>query len=247
MHGVSPDRSSAGNGSDDLLTILTRAFVGPGDVVVYPTPSYILYRTLAELQDARPVEVPFGADWTLDPAEFAHARGEARVPGQPEQPVGHRTRPPTRSPRCAGRSPCPLVVDEAYADFAETRLRRARRRPPQRDRHADPQQGLEPGRPPPRLPDRPARDRRRAGQGEGFVQLRHPQPRSAVGRRSRTRPTWPRPGEDPRDPHGDSTAALRALGLSRPREPGQFRLVRGRAAPRPRSTRPSRRGRSSSA
>ena len=79
----------AGNGSDDLLTILTRAFVGPGDVVVYPTPSYILYRTLAEIQDARAVEVPFEADWTLDPAAVRRPAAPARLPRQPEQPVGH--------------------------------------------------------------------------------------------------------------------------------------------------------------
>ena len=44
LHGVEPDMILAGNGSDDLLTIITRAFVGPGDRVVCPTPSYILYR-----------------------------------------------------------------------------------------------------------------------------------------------------------------------------------------------------------
>ena len=30
LHGVEPDMVLAGNGSDDLLTILTRAFIGPG-------------------------------------------------------------------------------------------------------------------------------------------------------------------------------------------------------------------------
>ena len=30
LHGVEPDMIMAGNGSDDLLTIITRAFVGPG-------------------------------------------------------------------------------------------------------------------------------------------------------------------------------------------------------------------------
>src|SRR5438105_304544 len=51
-HGVDPSQVLVGNGSDDLLTIITRAFAGAGDVVAYPTPSYILYRTLAELQNA---------------------------------------------------------------------------------------------------------------------------------------------------------------------------------------------------
>src|ERR1700729_2681078 len=32
LHGITPEMVMAGNGSDDLLTILTRAFVGPGDL-----------------------------------------------------------------------------------------------------------------------------------------------------------------------------------------------------------------------
>ena len=46
---VDPDGILIGNGSDDILTILS-AFVPEGGLVVSPTPSYLLYRTLAELQ-----------------------------------------------------------------------------------------------------------------------------------------------------------------------------------------------------
>src|SRR5260370_27021957 len=53
VHGVDPDSILIGNGSDDILTIVTRAFVPEGGLVVSPTPSYLLYRTLADLQDAR--------------------------------------------------------------------------------------------------------------------------------------------------------------------------------------------------
>ena len=56
----------AGNGSDDLLTIVTRAFVGPGDLAAFASPSYLLYSTLIQLQDGRAVTVPYSADWTLD-------------------------------------------------------------------------------------------------------------------------------------------------------------------------------------
>ena len=89
----------AGNGSDDLLTIITRAFVGPGDVVVYPTPSYILYRTLAELQDARLVEVPFAADWTLDPDAFAVPGARLAFLANPNSPSGTVPGARARSPR----------------------------------------------------------------------------------------------------------------------------------------------------
>src|SRR5256885_10500964 len=42
---VDPDGILIGNGSDDVLTILTRAFVPEGGIVASPTPSYLLYRT----------------------------------------------------------------------------------------------------------------------------------------------------------------------------------------------------------
>jgi histidinol-phosphate aminotransferase len=119
FHGVAPGMVLAGNGSDDLLTIITRSFAGPGDVVVAPTPSYILYRTLAELQDARLVEVPFRGDWTLDPEAFAAPSPRLAFLSNPNSPSGTCLEPGQVS-TLARRLECPLVVDEAYADFAGT-------------------------------------------------------------------------------------------------------------------------------
>ena len=68
--GVPPEWILCGNGSDDVLTIVTRAFVGQGQLLRLPYPSYILYKTLADLQGARSEEVRFNADWSLPP-EFA--------------------------------------------------------------------------------------------------------------------------------------------------------------------------------
>ena len=48
--GVEPDWILCGNGSDDILTIVTRAFVGEGARLRLPYPSYVLYKTLAEIQ-----------------------------------------------------------------------------------------------------------------------------------------------------------------------------------------------------
>src|SRR5262249_60577163 len=81
LHGVEPDNILAGNGSDDLLTVVTRAFVPERGLVVSPSPSYLLYRTLAEIQGARFQTVPFTPDWRLPsppppptppPAPFPH-------------------------------------------------------------------------------------------------------------------------------------------------------------------------------
>ena len=117
-HGVDPGMVLAGNGSDDLLTILTRAFAGPGDVVAAPTPSYILYQTLASLQDARFVEVPFGPDWSLDPDAFAATGAKVGFLANPNSPSGTRLSAAAVA-EIARKLDAPLVVDEAYADFAD--------------------------------------------------------------------------------------------------------------------------------
>jgi histidinol-phosphate aminotransferase len=118
LHGVAPEMILAGNGSDDLLTILIRAFVGPGDLVVYPTPSYILYRTLVELQNGRSAEVDFSPDWSLDPDAFARPGVRLAFLANPNSPSGTALGPEAVS-ALAQRLDCPLVVDEAYTNFAE--------------------------------------------------------------------------------------------------------------------------------
>ena len=57
--GVEPEWILCGNGSDDILTIVTRTLVGEGELLRLPYPSYILYRTLAQLQGANYEEVHF--------------------------------------------------------------------------------------------------------------------------------------------------------------------------------------------
>ena len=85
-----------------------------------PYPSYILYRTLAELQGARCEEVLFETDWSL-PDAFGTGRDDLRLVflANPNSPSGTVV-PPERVLELAEQLPCPLLVDEAYADFAET-------------------------------------------------------------------------------------------------------------------------------
>jgi histidinol-phosphate aminotransferase len=117
--GVEPDWILCGNGSDDILTILTRAFVGRGELLRLPTPSYILYRTLAELQAAQFEEVAFDDDFSLTP-EFAKPNDQLRLAflPNPNSPSG-TVIPASEIADLAGQLDCPLLVDEAYADFAE--------------------------------------------------------------------------------------------------------------------------------
>jgi histidinol-phosphate aminotransferase len=117
--GVAPDWILCGNGSDDILTIVTRAFVGQGDLLRLPYPSYILYKTLAHLQGAEAEEVHFRSDWTLG-GDFAAPRERLKLAflPNPNSPSGTLVSP-ERVRELAGALPCPLLVDEAYADFAD--------------------------------------------------------------------------------------------------------------------------------
>lgn len=120
LHGVEPGWIMAGNGSDDILTILTRAFAGPGDVIASAQPGYILYETLAELQNARFEVVPFPVNWSLEPADIAHLENpRIFYLANPNSPSG-TVMTPAQVARLAEALPCPIVVDEAYGDFAET-------------------------------------------------------------------------------------------------------------------------------
>ena len=118
--GVDPDWILCGNGSDDILTIVTRALVGPENHVRYPNPSYVLYQTLADIQGAKCHVVDFEPDWSLG-EEFTKHCDKLRLAflANPNSPSG-TVLPPDRVLEIADRLPCPLLVDEAYADFAET-------------------------------------------------------------------------------------------------------------------------------
>jgi histidinol-phosphate aminotransferase len=118
LHGVSPEMILAGNGSDDILTIITRTFVGPGDLAAYPSPSYLLYSTLIQLQDGREHVVPFRESWTLDADAFAVEGLKLAFLANPNSPSGTAL-PRSEVAALASRLPCPLVVDEAYGDFAD--------------------------------------------------------------------------------------------------------------------------------
>src|SRR5256885_7280246 len=85
--GVEPESILIGNGSDDILTILTRVFVPEGGLVVSPTPSYLLSRSLAELQGARSRAVPFAEDWSL-PAPWPETGADILFLANPNSPSG---------------------------------------------------------------------------------------------------------------------------------------------------------------
>ncbi len=117
---VEPDWILCGNGSDDILTIVTRALVGAGQLLRLPYPSYVLYSTLAEIQGAGSEEVHFERDWAL-PAAFHDGSPGLKLVflPNPNSPSGSMIAA-DEILRLADRLPCPILVDEAYVDFADS-------------------------------------------------------------------------------------------------------------------------------
>jgi len=116
--GVAMDMILAGNGSDDILTIATRTFLGHGDLLAFPTPTYSLYPVLSQLQEARHVAVPWGEGWTLPAEALLALRPRAIYLANPNAPTGTFV-PPAQIRELARRFDGLLLIDEAYVDFAD--------------------------------------------------------------------------------------------------------------------------------
>ena len=111
-----------GNGSDDLIQIVTFALARPGAVMMYPAPTFVMYGMDATLSGMKPVAVPLAEDFTLDSGAFV-AQVKAHDPAlvfiaYPNNPTGVLYREDDvlailRATRGV------VVVDEAYHVFAQ--------------------------------------------------------------------------------------------------------------------------------
>jgi histidinol-phosphate aminotransferase len=129
LFGLRRDNILCGNGSDELLTLVVRAFVGQGERLAYPTPTYSLYPVLAEIQGAETVEIPTPDDFTLPIGALKRADARAMILCNPNAPTGTFVGPDVVGD-LAAKFKGVLVVDEAYVDFAPSNsLRLAAERP----------------------------------------------------------------------------------------------------------------------
>jgi histidinol-phosphate aminotransferase len=119
-HGVEPDHVAVGCGSVGMLQQLVLAFAGPGDEVLFPSPSFMAYPQFTLLAGATVVEAPL-REWTADvDALLARVtpRTRAVLLANPNNPTstalrrGELTRLVEELPHHVL-----LVVDEAYREY----------------------------------------------------------------------------------------------------------------------------------
>ncbi len=118
VFGFPIERILHGNGSDELLAMLFRAFVGEGETIAYPYPTYVLYETLAHAQGAKIMSVDFDRDFNL-PKELFSSSARLTLLASPNSPSGTVYAPEQVRALAASLKNGILVLDEAYAEFAD--------------------------------------------------------------------------------------------------------------------------------
>jgi histidinol-phosphate aminotransferase len=121
-HGVTPEQLVFGNGSSEILELLAKAFVGPGDEVVYAWPSFAMYPIVTQGMGGTARTVPLDADLVHDlpaMAEQICERTKLVIVCNPNNPTGTSVGAEAFGRFAAGLPPdVVLVADEAYAEFA---------------------------------------------------------------------------------------------------------------------------------
>lgn len=117
-HGLSEQNVIIGNGSDDILNLIIRAFCTQEAAAGYTFPSYSLYPVLIEIQDGKSTVIEFERSMTLPFERIAASTARAFFITSPNAPTGVAFSN-AHLERVLATYQGLLVVDEAYAPFAE--------------------------------------------------------------------------------------------------------------------------------
>jgi histidinol dehydrogenase len=119
--GIDQDQIFIGNGSDEAIDLLIRAYCEPArDAIIIQPPTYGMYRVAATVNNVRVLEVPLKPDFSIDLEALLTRISAARITFfcSPNNPTGNLLNSESTL-RCAKMSPGLVVVDEAYIDFAD--------------------------------------------------------------------------------------------------------------------------------
>ncbi|MBI2893288.1 MAG: histidinol-phosphate transaminase [Deltaproteobacteria bacterium] len=129
--GVMPEQVLLGCGVDEIIGLLATAFARPPEgrsqaAVMYPWPSFAMFRITSQAHGLRLVEVPLDEAWQLR-ADRALGAIEAEDPGviffpSPNNPTGNRLDPEVMRAVIESTPGALTVVDEAYFDFCGSTL-----------------------------------------------------------------------------------------------------------------------------
>ncbi|MGO1781589.1 MAG: histidinol-phosphate transaminase [Moraxellaceae bacterium] len=130
FNDVTVDQITLGNGSNDLLDILARSFVGADDAIVYSEYAFVVYSMLAKMQGATGVEVPaqnYGHNLkAMSQAVTDNPNTKVVFIANPNNPTGTQLGQKALRDFVAGVPSSVLVVlDEAYIEYSPESNNRA--------------------------------------------------------------------------------------------------------------------------
>lgn len=119
--GIAPEQVVVGNGSSELLEKVCYAFGGKGRKIAVPVPSFSMYQTYAVLADSEPACFSLTEEGLVDPdAVIAFCKKQQPsllIICNPNNPTGTFTGKKAME-KIIRQMDCPVVMDEAYMDFA---------------------------------------------------------------------------------------------------------------------------------
>ncbi len=122
LNGVQPEQIILGNGSEDLIAVVCRSVVRPGDEMVTLYPSFPLHEDYTTLMGGNVKRVAVTSELEIDvPALLAATASAPRMVmfSNPMNPVGSWLDPASmKSLLAAHPTDTLLVIDEAYAEYA---------------------------------------------------------------------------------------------------------------------------------
>nr|MBI4380664.1 histidinol-phosphate transaminase [candidate division NC10 bacterium] len=122
---VTSEHLILGNGCNEILDLMARCFLLPGDEVVIADPAFVLYGMLAHLQGCEKILVPLKG-WTHDLEAMAKAvtsKTKMVFIGNPNNPTGTAVKPGEIEAFMQAVSEDVLVViDEAYIEYVPEEL-----------------------------------------------------------------------------------------------------------------------------
>jgi histidinol-phosphate aminotransferase len=119
--GIEPNQLVFGTGADEVIGLIAKSFLGPGDEAVFAWPSFAMYPIAVNGMGATPVPVPLDANLVHDLPAMAAAVGEQTrviLVCNPNNPTGTSVGAEIFD-RFAAALPegVILVVDEAYFEY----------------------------------------------------------------------------------------------------------------------------------
>ena len=119
--GVSPDLLTVGNGSDELLTLLTQVMMMKGETLVTTTPDFSMYGCYGYLAENHCVAFPKRSDYTIDVdaliAFVNQKKARMLIFSNPCNPTGVGLPREEVLRLVEGVPECLVVADEAYMEF----------------------------------------------------------------------------------------------------------------------------------